>query len=107
LPAARPFAISAEHVAQVLARHHAPASSPDRSHASYVTELLERAERGEVTDAYWRMVSELEPELFAQAIQRAAGNQAKAARWLGITRLKMREKLAELGLRSEEPGTRK
>ena len=27
-----------------------------------------------------------------------AGNQAKAARWLGVTRLKMREKLTQLGL---------
>jgi DNA-binding NtrC family response regulator len=26
------------------------------------------------------------------------GNQAKAARWLGVTRLKMREKLTEFGL---------
>jgi DNA-binding protein Fis len=49
-------------------------------------------------DAYWRMIAELEPELFAQAIRRAGGNQAKAARWLGITRLKMRDKLLELGL---------
>ena len=45
------------------------------------------------------MIADLEPELFTQAIQRAGGNQAKAARWLGVTRLKMREKLTELGLR--------
>ena len=38
------------------------------------------------------------PELFSQAIRLAQGNQAKAARWLGVTRLKMREKLIELGL---------
>ena len=105
--AARPFAVASDHVVQVLAKSHAAAPSPDRSHAHYVADLLARAERGEVTDAYWRMVSELEPELFSQAIQRAGGNQAKAARWLGITRLKMREKLAELGLRTDEPQSRK
>ena len=44
------------------------------------------------------MISDLEPELFGQAIRLAKGNQAKAARWLGITRLKMREKLIEFGL---------
>lgn len=48
--------------------------------------------------AYWQMIAELEPELFKQAIARAGGNQAKAARWLGITRLKLREKLRALGL---------
>ena len=44
------------------------------------------------------MIEELEPELFAQALRRAGGNQAKAARWLGITRLKMREQLRQTGL---------
>jgi DNA-binding NtrC family response regulator len=100
--AARPFPIAGEHVGQALARSQATAPSPDRTHAHYIADLLARAERGEITDAYWRMVSDLEPELFAQAIQRAGGNQAKAARWLGITRLKMREKLAELGLRGDD-----
>jgi DNA-binding NtrC family response regulator len=99
--AARPFAIGVEHIKQALAKARAdvPAAS---SHTAYVADLLARAERGEVNDGYWRMISELEPELFRQAIQRAGGNQAKAARWLGITRLKMREKLAEFGLRSDE-----
>jgi DNA-binding protein Fis len=44
------------------------------------------------------MMADLEPELFTQAIRLAQGNQAKAARWLGVTRLKMREKLTQLGL---------
>jgi len=44
------------------------------------------------------MIADLEPELFTQAIQLAEGNQARAARWLGVTRLKMREKLTQLGL---------
>ena len=55
-------------------------------------------QRGEEHAAYARMISDLEPELFEQAIRLAQGNQAKAARWLGVTRLKMREKLTELGL---------
>ena len=45
------------------------------------------------------MIADLEPELFAQAIGLAQGNQAWAAYWLGITRLKMREKLAPFALR--------
>lgn len=46
------------------------------------------------------MVADLEPALSAQAIRLAQGNQAKAAYWLGVTRLKMREKLEELEFRS-------
>ncbi|HSU53713.1 MAG TPA: helix-turn-helix domain-containing protein, partial [Candidatus Dormibacteraeota bacterium] len=68
------------------------------THSAYIAELLGRAQRGEVEGAHGRMLSDLEPELFSQAIQLAQGNQAKAARWLGVTRLKMREKLTELGL---------
>ena len=44
------------------------------------------------------MIEEMERELFARAIQLAQGNQAKAARWLGVTRTTMREKLIHFGL---------
>ena len=62
-------------------------------------------QRGEIVNAYARMIADLEPELFKQAITLAQGNQAKAARWLGVTRLKMREKLIELGLHPGSNGT--
>jgi DNA-binding NtrC family response regulator len=96
---ARPFAIGLEHVQQVMARNRRPVNGDQPTHAAYVTNLLARAQNGELEDAYSRMIADLEPELFKQAIQLAQGNQAKAARWLGVTRLKMREKLSELGLR--------
>jgi transcriptional regulator with GAF, ATPase, and Fis domain len=95
---ARPFAISVEHVQQVLAKARKPAAVSEQTHSAYITELLTRAQNGEVQNAYWRMITDLEPDLFKQAIQLAQGNQAKAARWLGVTRLKMREKLIQLGL---------
>jgi len=94
---ARPFAISLEHVQQVVAKARKPAID-SQTHADYVTELLARAQNGEVVHAYARMIADLEPELYKQAIQLARGNQAQAARWLGVTRLKMREKLTQLGL---------
>jgi DNA-binding NtrC family response regulator len=96
---ARPFAIALEHVQQVTARNRRPADAEQRTHGAYIAELLARAQSGEIDNAYSRMIAELEPEMFRQAIQLAQGNQAKAARWLGVTRLKMREKLIELGLR--------
>ena len=55
------------------------------------------------------MFEDMERELFTRAIQLAQGNQAKAARWLGVTRTTMREKLVRFGLRPpgekpEQPG---
>jgi DNA-binding protein Fis len=44
------------------------------------------------------MVAEAEREILTQAIMLAEGNQAKAARWLGLSRLTLREKLKQLGL---------
>jgi nitrogen regulation protein NR(I) len=99
---ARPFAISEEHVQQALLKSKPLAAPLSQTHAAYVADLLKRAQRGEVTDAYDRMIEDLEAELFSQAIKLADGNQAKAARWLGVTRLKMRERLTRLGLRSAD-----
>jgi DNA-binding NtrC family response regulator len=94
---ARPFAIGLEHVQQVMAKSRRPVDVEQQAHAAYISELLARAQNGEIENAYARMIADLEPELFKQAIQLAQGNQAKAARWLGVTRLKMREKLIEFG----------
>ena len=94
---ARPFPVTLEHVEEVLARRRKPLAAA-QTHPAYVADLLARIQRGEEQDAYSKMIADLEPELFSQAIQLAQGNQAKAARWLGVTRLKMREKLGELGL---------
>ena len=99
---ARPFAISLEHVQQVMAKSRQPAAPMRRPTAAYIAELLARAQSGEINDAYGRMIADLEPELFKQAIQLAQGNQAKAARWLGVTRLKLREKLTRTGIASAE-----
>jgi DNA-binding protein Fis len=74
------------------------AFSPARSFGEHVDELLAAARRGELSDVHARVLETAEREVFARAIQQAQGNQAKAARWLGVTRLKMREKLIQLGL---------
>jgi DNA-binding NtrC family response regulator len=95
---ARPFAINLEHVQQVLARVPKPPTGDGLTHAAYIADLLGRVQRGEEQNAFAKMIADWEPELFTQAIHLAQGNQAKAARWLGVTRLRMREKLIELGL---------
>jgi DNA-binding NtrC family response regulator len=94
----RPFGVSIEGVQEAVARARRPLAASSQTQAAYVAELLARVQRGEEHNAYSKMIADLEPELFTQAIHLAQGNQAKAARWLGVTRLKMREKLIQLGL---------
>lgn len=95
---ARDYTISLEHVKEVLSQAREPVAVSDQAHAAYITELINRAERGEIQNAFAKMLADLEPELYSQAIARAHGNITKAAQWLGVTRLKMREKLKEFGL---------
>jgi DNA-binding NtrC family response regulator len=95
---ARPLAITLEHVQQVLSREHRASGLGSQTISAFVSDLLDRAQAGQVENVYWKMIADLEPELFTQAIRLAQGNQAKAARWLGVTRLKMHEKLVQFGL---------
>ncbi len=92
------YTISLEHVRQVLAKMGESASHSNQSIATGITEYLSRANRGEMEGVHGKVIEEVERELFGQAIQLAQGNQAKAARWLGVSRITMREKLHHFGL---------
>ena len=102
---ARPFAINADHVKRVIAQGRKTPMALGNSYREYVTDLLARVQRGEEQNAYARVIADLEPELFAQAYHLAQGNQVRAAGMLGVTRLKMREKLRELGLHPKQEGS--
>ena len=70
----------------------------EQSLSLLVKENLARAQRGEAFEVYAELVGTLERELFAQAMKLASGNQLRAARWLGISRLTLRHRLQKLGL---------
>ena len=95
---ARNYSISLEHAQEAYARTRKSVIVPDQTIAGYFAGLLEKAQRGEAEGVHARVIDEMERELFARAIQLAQGNQAKAARWLGVTRTTMREKLIHFGL---------
>lgn len=95
---AKDFTINVDHVREVLAKSRQPVTVTGQTHAAYISQLLDRVERGEVENAFAKMLADLEPELYSQVMQRTQGNLTKAAHWLGVTRLKMREKLKEFGL---------
>jgi DNA-binding NtrC family response regulator len=95
---AQHYTINLDHARAALANSNPPASSADRSLGEYVDDLLAAARRGELADAHARVIESAERELFARAIAQAGGNQAKAARWLGVTRVTMKAKLVQFGL---------
>jgi DNA-binding NtrC family response regulator len=76
----------------------------EQSLSVLVKENLARAQRGEAVEVYAELVGTLEHELFAQAIKLASGNQLRAARWLGISRLTLRHRLQKLGLAQKSSG---
>jgi len=98
LLSARGLAINADAVRQTLAARNPETAPTGRSFAALAGDLLARAQKGELQDAHARMLADAEREILTQAITLAEGNQAKAARWLGLSRFTLREKLKQLGL---------
>ena len=99
---ARGLSITAESVRTILAGRASSPAQASNSLPALAARLLTRAQRGEIGDSHAQIVADAEREILTQAIALAEGNQAKAARWLGISRLTLREKLKQLGL---HPGT--
>jgi len=98
LLAAQGYTINLDHVRAALNKNAGEPDSALRSFGEYVDGLLAAARRDETTDIHARVLETAERELFTRAIQQARGNQAKAARWLGISRITMKAKLVQFGL---------
>ena len=78
----------------------APTATPPLS--KLVSATLDRVIQGEIEEALPHLVHTLEQELYEQALRRSGGNQAQVARWLGVSRLTVREKLRQFGLHPNE-----
>ena len=85
------------HRAMVTSLRHD--KSCHQSITAMVKEHLADAALGQSTGVYEDLIGKLERELFQEAIKMSGGNQALAARWLGISRLTLRQRLRRLGLR--------
>jgi DNA-binding NtrC family response regulator len=95
---ARGRTITLEDVQRVLNEKHtaSPPSAPQQPMREYIAQLLGAAQRGEVDHVHAAFFAAAEKELLTQAMELAGGNKTKAAQWLGMTRLTLREKLAAL-----------
>jgi DNA-binding NtrC family response regulator len=98
---ARGFTIGPQEVQTALAQTKLPRPATDQTLASYISDLLNRAGRGELENVGDAVTEATERELYAQAIHLAQGNQVRAAKWLGVSRPTIREKLILYGLHSK------
>jgi DNA-binding NtrC family response regulator len=95
---AQGYTINVEHARAALVRPTPSVPPKEGSLVQLVDELLSKARAGELQDAHAQLIQTAERELFSRAIQLAGGNQARAARWVGVSRLTMREKLLQFGI---------
>jgi len=73
-------------------------SFPDRPLAAFISELLDKAERGESENVQAIVMEAVEKELYSEALRLTEGDQTKAAGLLGVSRPTMREKLTRYHL---------
>ncbi len=97
---AQGYPVGREHIEAVLA------PLPERQEEAgaqglkaLAAEFLDDAAEGRLTDAHARLIARAEGEIVRQAFQRSGGNVTLAARWLGISRVTLREKLRQFGIR--------
>ena len=102
---ARGYTINEDHVRAATSKTISPIDSAEQNLREFAGALLAAAQRGEVPDSHARLLEAAEREIVAQAIRLTHGNQLQAAKLLGISRLTLREKLAQYGLRPDQrPG---
>ncbi len=99
----RGYPIARQHFEAVAAKSTEPASvaSGGASIEASIDEWLKAAKDGATLDVHAKAFEAMERVLFSRAIALAQGNQAKAARWLNVSRQTMREKLRAFGLKDE------
>lgn len=99
----RGLPIGGEAVRDVLTARAGDRPPPAPSLPALAADLLKRAQEGQSVDAHAQILAQAEREIVIQAITLAQGNQSQAARWLGLSRPTLREKLTALGLRNFSP----
>lgn len=97
---ARDFPISVDNLKAILLNRTVAGAGADQTLATMIDEILNAARQGTLADARATVLEAVERQLFTRAIELAQGNQAKAARWLNVSRQTMREKLTHFGLRN-------
>ena len=95
---ARGYIITTDIVRKALDQTRPPCPTAQQPFAEHVASVLASVQSGERENAIAELTEVIERELYSQAFRRAKGEQLKAAKWLGVSRPTMREKLLRYGL---------
>jgi DNA-binding NtrC family response regulator len=95
---ARGMAIGPKIVCEALAQMVPPPPAADQPFSTYLAQLLNEARDGGTENVRATVMETVEREFYSQAIHRANGDQSKAARWLGVSRPTILEKLRKFGV---------
>ncbi|PWU09092.1 MAG: Fis family transcriptional regulator [Verrucomicrobia bacterium] len=97
--------IEPEHVRQAVGGPSLDSTQSGEYLPAYITDLLDRAERMPEIKAAPELDLWVQREFYSQAYQLAQGDQTKVAKWLGVSRPTVREKLISFGLKPLVPPT--
>ena len=89
----RELVVGRDDVEEFLLQGGLSSSGSERTLSELAREALDEAEQEGEGKAFREVLREAEKTVIEAALERSGGNQSKAARWLGITRLTLREKL--------------
>jgi DNA-binding NtrC family response regulator len=95
---ARGYSINPEIVRRTLEQANLSQREPSQFLDSYVAELLENAVREGRANVQDTLTEWVERELYGQAMALAGDDQSQVARWLGVSRPTVRERLLHYGL---------
>ena len=91
---ARGFSISLETFQEILKQPDGPVSGAEQSFGEHVALVLASPRNGEGEKILAKLLGVVERELYSQAIEKA-GDQSKAAKWLGVSRPTVMSKLVK------------
>ena len=94
---ARGQAIELIHAQEACGRKKPPSNAAGAYRPEPLTDLVERARSGKVTNLRARVFEQAERSVLARLMPLSGGNQTKMARWLGVTRKTLHQSLCKLG----------
>lgn len=100
------YSITRELVDQLLVAVPRKTSQQELNIENRMRELLQQAEAGEETRVFSKLQEEFEKAAYSEAINYAGGNQSKLARWLGVSRVTLRDKLDKYNLFPNKSGSK-
>jgi DNA-binding NtrC family response regulator len=94
----RGFAIDEASITSLLDETEPVEGRASGSIEEFCREMLEQAIQGRIASAHDSAVEKIEAILIDEALSRSGGNISQAAKWLGLSRLTLREKAKKFGV---------